>query len=176
MARAYGANAQLLGKFETVYGTPPTGNYIKFPFVSSDLGSEQGLIASDLLGQGRDPSQPIRDVIRVEGNVVVPVDLRNFGHWLKALLGAPTTTDSRGLAIDTSGAIPQLMITAFLPAYSWMAVPMSPMRAPSFTTAMPTSRLFRATSVTSRRASSLRSQPFFFFGVRANSSSESRRA
>jgi hypothetical protein len=94
MARAYGANAQLLGKFETVYGTPPTGNYIKFPFVSSDLGSEQGLIASDLLGQGRDPSQPIRDVIRVEGNVVVPVDLRNFGHWLKALLGAPTTTGS----------------------------------------------------------------------------------
>ncbi|MCE7886591.1 MAG: hypothetical protein DYH13_03695 [Alphaproteobacteria bacterium PRO2] len=94
MARAYGANAQLLGKFETVYGTPPTGNYIKFPFVSCDLGSEQGLIASDLLGQGRDPSQPIRDVIRVEGNVVVPVDLRNFGHWLKALLGAPTTTGS----------------------------------------------------------------------------------
>ena len=92
MARAYGANAQLLGKFETVYGTPASGNYIKFPFVSSDLGSEQGLIASDLLGQGRDPSQPIRDVIRVEGNVVVPVDLRNFGHWLKALLGAPTTT------------------------------------------------------------------------------------
>lgn len=92
MARAYGANAQLLGKFETVYGTPPTGNYIKFPFVSCDLGSEQGLIASDLLGQGHDPSQPIRDVIRVEGNVVVPVDLRNFGHWLKALLGAPTTT------------------------------------------------------------------------------------
>ncbi len=92
MARAYGANTQLLGKFETAYGTPPTGNYIKFPFVSSDLGSEQGLIASDLLGQGRDPSQPIRDVIRVEGNVVVPVDLRNFGHWLKALLGAPTTT------------------------------------------------------------------------------------
>lgn len=94
MARSYGANAQLLGKFETVYGTPPTGNYIKFPFVSCDLGSEQGLIASDLLGQGRDPSQPIRDVIRVEGNVVVPVDLRNFGHWLKALLGAPTTTGS----------------------------------------------------------------------------------
>lgn len=94
MARAYGANAQLLGKFETVYGTPPSGNYIKFPFVSTDLGSEQGLIASDLLGQGRDPSQPIRDVIRVEGNVVVPVDLRNFGHWLKALLGAPTTTGS----------------------------------------------------------------------------------
>ncbi len=94
MARAYGANAQLLGKFESVYGTPPSGNYIKFPFVSSELGSEQGLIASDLLGQGRDPYAPIRDVIRVEGNVVVPVDVRNFGYWLKALLGTPTTTGS----------------------------------------------------------------------------------
>lgn len=93
MARAYGANVQLLGKFESAYGTPPSGDYNQFPFVSSDLGSEQGLIASDLLGQGRDPAAPIRDVIRVEGNVVVPVDLRNFGLWLKALLGAPTTTE-----------------------------------------------------------------------------------
>jgi len=94
MARAYGANALLLGKFETVYGTTPSGNFIKFPFVSSQLGSEQGLMASDLLGTGRDPAQPIRDVIKVEGDVVVPVDLRNFGHWLKALLGAPATTGS----------------------------------------------------------------------------------
>ena len=92
MARAYGANAQLLGKFEAIYGTPPVGNFIKFPFVSSALGSEQGLIASDLLGQGRDPAQPMRDVINVEGDVVVPVDLRNFGHWLKGLFGAPTSS------------------------------------------------------------------------------------
>ena len=118
MARAYGANAQLLGKFETVYGTPPSGNYIKFPFVSSDLGSEQGLIASDLLGQGRDPSQPIRDVIRVEGNVVVPVDLRNFGHWLKALLGAPTTTGSGPYTHTfTSGAasLPSIALEVGMP-------------------------------------------------------------
>ena len=92
MSRAYGANAQLLGKFETIYGSSPIGNYTKFPFVSSNLGSEQGLIASDLLGQGRDPSQPIRDVIKVEGDIVVPVDVGNFGYWLKALLGAPDTT------------------------------------------------------------------------------------
>ena len=92
MARAYGANALLLGQFETDYGTPPTTDFIKLPFVSSNLDSEQGLIASNLLGQGRDPSQPIRDVVKVEGDVVVPVDVRNFGHWLRALLGDPTTT------------------------------------------------------------------------------------
>lgn len=118
MARAYGANAQLLGKFETVYGTPPSGNYIKFPFVSSDLGSEQGLIASDLLGQGRDPSQPIRDVIRVEGNVVVPVDLRNFGHWLKALFGAPTTTGTGPYAhtfVSGAASLPSLTLEVGMP-------------------------------------------------------------
>jgi hypothetical protein len=92
MSRAYGANAQLLGSFEAVYGTPPANGFIKFPFVSSQLGSEQGLIASDLLGTGRDPAQPMRDVINVEGDVVVPVDLRNFGHWLKALFGVPTSS------------------------------------------------------------------------------------
>ncbi len=56
------------------------------------MGSEQGLIDSDILGQGRDPAAPSRDVIKVEGDMVAPVDLRYFGHWLKALLGNPTTS------------------------------------------------------------------------------------
>lgn len=118
MARAYGANAQLLGKFETVYGTPPGGDFIKFPFVSSNLGSEQGLIASDLLGQGRDPAQPIRDVIKVEGDIAVPVDLRNFGNWLKGLLGAPTTTGT-GPYVHTytsgAAALPSLSLEVGMP-------------------------------------------------------------
>ena len=119
MARAYGANAQLLGLFETTYGTPPTTDFIKFPFVSSDLGSEQGLIASNLLGQGRDPAQPIRDVIKVTGNMVVPVDLRNFGHWLKCMLGAPVTTGSSAPYTHTfkSGAssLPSLSVEVGMP-------------------------------------------------------------
>lgn len=118
MSRAYGANAQLLGKFETVYGTPPIGNFDKFPFVSSNLGSEQGLIASDLLGQGRDPAQPIRDVIKVEGDIVVPVDLRNFGHWLKALLGVPTTTGTDPYVhtyISGASSLPSLSLEVGMP-------------------------------------------------------------
>ena len=62
MARAYGANASLLAAFESTYGSTPVDGYWQLPFVSTSLGSEQGLIANDLIGLGRDPSAPIRDV------------------------------------------------------------------------------------------------------------------
>lgn len=120
MARAYGARAQLLGKFRTTgaYGDVPTGDFIKFPFISCDLGGEQGLIASDVLGQGREPQQPMRDVINVNGNVVVPVDVANFGHWLKALLGAPATSGTTNYTHTfTSGgtSIPDLALEVGMP-------------------------------------------------------------
>lgn len=92
MARAYGWNAQLLLAFESTYGTPPVSGFKKLPFISRTLSAEQGLIASTVIGLGRDPAQPYQDVINVEGDIVVPVDVRNIGQWLKALFGAPTTT------------------------------------------------------------------------------------
>lgn len=95
MPRAQGARAQMALGFETVYGTPPAaGNYWKMPFASSTLGSEQPLLASELLGYGRDPLAPVRDAITVDGDVVVPIDARFFGIWLRALFGNPTTTGS----------------------------------------------------------------------------------
>lgn len=93
MPRARGANAIMALAFNTgpYGGVPGAGAFAKLPFVTSDLGEEQGLIESDLLGYGRDPQEPGDDVVNDEGNVVVPVDLRAFGFWLKLLFGAPTT-------------------------------------------------------------------------------------
>lgn len=107
MARARGANAVMAAAFETTYGTAPVSGFKKLPFVSAALGDEQGLIASDLLGYGREPLPPSRDVVNNEGDVVVPVDLRNFGNWLKLLMGAPTTVDNTGVYTHTfvSGAL-----------------------------------------------------------------------
>lgn len=99
MSRAYGWNAKLLIAEESTYGTLSSGNYTQVPFASSALDSEQGLISSNVLGLGRDPTTPFQDVINVEGDLSVPVDLRNIGIWLKAIFGAATTTEDE----DTEG-------------------------------------------------------------------------
>jgi len=92
MARGRGANSKLALGIETTYATVPGSGFFGVPFVSSNMGPEQGLIESDLLGNGREKYDPTKDLVVNDGNVVVPVDLRYFGHWLKLLLGAPTTT------------------------------------------------------------------------------------
>jgi hypothetical protein len=118
MARARGANAVLAAAFETAYGTPPASGYKKLPFVSSALGEEQNLIESDLLGLGREPLPPSKDVANNEGEVVVPVDLRNFGYWLKLLLGAPTTTGTGPYThtfVSGALALPSMAIEIGLP-------------------------------------------------------------
>lgn len=97
MGRATGARAQMALGFETTYGTPPVaGKFWKMPFASENLGAEQGLLASELLGYGRDPLPPVLDAITNEGDIVVPIDARYIGVWLKAIFGNPTTTGSAG--------------------------------------------------------------------------------
>lgn len=94
MSRAYGWNASLLIAEETEYGVLPESGYRQIPFISSSLDSEQSLVSSNVLGLGRDPTQPFQDVINVDGDIAVPVDMRNIGVWLKAIFGTPTTTEN----------------------------------------------------------------------------------
>ena len=94
MPRAIGANCRLLMIPEATYGTAPSGDWLRMPFLSCDLGAEQPLLDADVIGVGssRDPAAPFLDTVTVQGQAVVPVDLVNIGHWLRLLLGAPTTT------------------------------------------------------------------------------------
>lgn len=107
MGRARGANALMNLAFETAYGTPPASGYKQMPFVSSQLGAEQALTESDLLGLGRAPSDPMLDVVTNDGDVVVPVDSQAFGWWLRLLFGAQAPNADGDGYIHTfrSGAI-----------------------------------------------------------------------
>jgi hypothetical protein len=119
MARAQGARSQLAAAFETTYGTAPAaGQFWKMPFVSSNLGSEQPLIASELLGYGRDPLAPVGDVITADGYIVAPIDLRAWGVWLKGAFGAPVTTGTTPKTHTFSSGgwtLPSLAIEVGLP-------------------------------------------------------------
>lgn len=92
MARAVGANSRTAIAFEATYGTKPASGFIRMPFASNGLGASQPLIDNELLGFGRDPIAPIKDALTVDGDIVVPIDVDSWGHWLKAAFGAPTTT------------------------------------------------------------------------------------
>lgn len=101
MTRAQGARSQMALAFESVYGIPPVSGFYLVPFVSSDLGSEQPLLANEVLGFGSDPLKPDRDAKDTDGTVVVPLDVENFGFWLKGAFGQPNSTGT----VAAAGAI-----------------------------------------------------------------------
>lgn len=90
--RARGANLRQLFGFEEEYGTPPVA-YVVLPLAGAGttLGEEQALIEDDQLGTGREPLDPVDDVVNNVGDVTVPVDMRATGYWLKLLFGEPET-------------------------------------------------------------------------------------
>lgn len=126
MGRAIGANAKFAGVFEAAPGVTPNAGFFALPSASHSMGEERPLIASDLLGFGREPQDPIEDVASNDGDFVVPVDVRNFGRWLKLAMGASVDTAGVGgeeIHTFTSGAaaLPSMSIEVGapeVPAYS----------------------------------------------------------
>ena len=118
MARAQGARAQMALAFETVYGSPPASGFTKMPFASTTLGAEQPLLASEILGYGRDPLAPVKDAVTADGDVVVPIDAEAFGIWLKAAFGSPVTTGTGPYTHEFrsgSWALPSMSIETGMP-------------------------------------------------------------
>jgi hypothetical protein len=112
MARAQGARSQLAAAFETTYGTAPASGFMQMPFASASLGAEQPLLASELLGYGRDPLPPLKDAVTADGDITVPLDAEAFGFWLKAAFGAPTMSDTIRMYLRCRSAGPAGPCTA----------------------------------------------------------------
>lgn len=116
MTRARGSSLRVLAKSEATYGTPPSGNWVQLPVFTFALSATQPLQQDNVLSTNatRDASDPNQDVISVGGDVRVPIDLENFGHWLFQLFGAATVTGAGPDYVHTwkSGAV-ALPSTAF---------------------------------------------------------------
>lgn len=94
--RLRGADTKLYVKTETTYGTAATGNFVQVPFFECTVGASAPLQEDPALSATAEITRDATGVYlgrsTVTGQVVVPVDLESFGVWLRALMGAPTTT------------------------------------------------------------------------------------
>lgn len=95
MAWALGANGVIGIDLESTYGTTP-GSPVgkKMPFNKSNITGKQNLVDPSTITGTRNPVAPAMGNIDVGGNIEVPLTVRDFGWWLRAAFGAPTTTGS----------------------------------------------------------------------------------
>ena len=95
MTQAKGARAKVVIDFESVYNTDPETPAGKILNInSSNLSGSQSLNTAGTIRGNRNPAEPFRGNTSVGGATVVPVDLIGIGYILKALFGAPTTTNA----------------------------------------------------------------------------------
>ncbi|MGL4963185.1 MAG: phage tail tube protein [Inquilinus sp.] len=125
--RATGANVFFAGGFENPYGQLAAGNWNGFRAYSFGLGAAQELLDEPLLGAGRDPDPFQLGAIDVTGNVVVPVDQRMFGFWLRLGFGPTQSSAAVGARgyIDFS-ALPVATGAITLAGTAWTFVAGAP--------------------------------------------------
>jgi len=94
---ASGANGQLSIIREDTYGTTPTlvadsTNVYVVPFNTCDITMSQPPQTPATITGTRSASKPFRGNKDVTGSVIVPIDDKAIGLWLKLLFNNPTTT------------------------------------------------------------------------------------
>lgn len=91
--QAKGINAKTIIDFEDTYGSDPGAPDAKtVPFNSNTLKQTVALNTAATITGRRDQTKPFRGNAPVDGEIAVPVDVRDFPYWLTAMFGAPTTT------------------------------------------------------------------------------------
>jgi hypothetical protein len=105
MARDFGYNFAMPIAFESAYGTAESSGFVSVPVNNFGIKESRDLNDDPRLGQGRDPVDPYQGRRAVDGPVTVPVDVANFGYWMRQLFGAPDTSGSSTYThVFTSGA------------------------------------------------------------------------
>lgn len=102
MVQAKGVYSTLKLAYETEYGKDPSDlatNAVLIPFNTCGLKSTQNTTAAKTITGRRDPVEPIQGNIDASGDTVIPVGATAFGHALKLMFGAPTSTQD---ATDTT--------------------------------------------------------------------------
>ena len=93
MTWGMGSKGRLAIDFESTFGTTPASPVAKnMPFVKANITGKQNMIESTVITGRRDPTAPSFGNIDASGSLIVPVTVRDYGWWLKASFGNPTTT------------------------------------------------------------------------------------
>lgn len=104
MSQAKGSKGQLVIDFESTYGTSPSPSGVgPMPFNSCTLDASRAVNSVETITGSINPVQPFAGNTDVAGDIVVPIDLTDFGYWLKAMFGAATSvvTGSKSAAAVT---------------------------------------------------------------------------
>lgn len=113
-----GSLATIVLDFESTYGVDPTPAAIQVPFISESIKGDREQNVSEVINGTRNPSRPFQGNLDVGGDISVPVDKRYFGYWLKALMGAPTTTGvgpyTHTYKVNDTNCQPSMVIEKFM--------------------------------------------------------------
>ena len=116
--QARGSASQVALDFETTYGVDPVSPVGKsMPFnYPWDLQAVRDLKAADNTHRGRrDGSMPFYGNQDVKGSASIPLDVLAIGWWLRALMGAPSTTGTTPTythVFKPGASIPSMVIEA----------------------------------------------------------------
>ncbi len=88
-----GATAPIHIDFEAAFGVTNTSKSpVLLPYNSCDLAGSQELVTPETITGTRNPVPPFAGKIDVAGNLVVPLDCTIFGHLLRWMFGAPSSS------------------------------------------------------------------------------------